>query len=123
MRTRARRGVSVLGSTGSIGVQALDLIARFPERFEIVALAAHRNVELLAQQVLKHRPSLVVIGDERRRADLEAAAREAQSEIMVGAEGLQAAAGHAGAEVVLAAVVGAAGLAPTYHALRSGKVV
>jgi 1-deoxy-D-xylulose-5-phosphate reductoisomerase len=115
--------VAVLGSTGSVGVQALDLIARFPERFEVVALAGGRNAELLSRQVREHRPRLVAIGDARRRGDLEAAAREARSEIVVGAEGLLAAAGHPAADVVLAAVVGAAGLAPTYHALRAGKRV
>jgi 1-deoxy-D-xylulose-5-phosphate reductoisomerase len=123
MQPRARCGVSILGSTGSIGVQALDLIARFPERFEVVALTAGGNADLLARQVLKHRPRLVAIGDERRRAALVAAAAEAQCEIAVGAEGLLAAAVHPAADIVLAAVVGAAGLAPTYHALKNGKRV
>jgi 1-deoxy-D-xylulose-5-phosphate reductoisomerase len=118
-----RRGVAVLGSTGSIGVQALDLIGRFPDRFEIVALAAGRNADLLAEQVKRHRPRLAAIGDERRRHDLAAAAREAGCEVVAGAEGLLAAAAHPGADVVLAAVVGGAGLGPTYHALLSGKAV
>jgi len=54
----ARRAVAVLGSTGSVGVQALDLIGRFPDRFEVVALAAGRNAELLARQIERHRPRL-----------------------------------------------------------------
>ncbi|HEU4401120.1 MAG TPA: 1-deoxy-D-xylulose-5-phosphate reductoisomerase [Candidatus Polarisedimenticolia bacterium] len=123
MESNARRGVAILGSTGSIGVQALDLIGRFPERFEVVALAAGRNADLLAEQIVRHRPRLVAIGDERRRGDLVRAARETHSEIVVGREGLLGAAAHAGADLVLAAVVGAAGLDPTYHALRSGKMV
>jgi 1-deoxy-D-xylulose-5-phosphate reductoisomerase len=115
--------VAILGSTGSVGVQALDLIARLPERFEVVALAAGSNADLLARQVLEHRPRLVAIGDERRRADLLAAARETGAEVVAGAEGLLAAAAHARADVVLAAVVGAAGLAPSYHALKAGKTL
>ena len=118
-----RRGVAILGSTGSVGVRALDLIARLPERFEVVALAAGRNADLLARQILEHRPRLVAIGDERRRADLLAAAREASAEVLAGAEGLLAVAAHARADVVLAGVVGAAGLAPSYHALKAGKTV
>ena len=118
-----RRGVAILGSTGSIGVQALDLVGRFPDRFEVVALAAGRNADLLAEQVKKHRPRLAAIGDERRRNDLAAAGREARCEIMAGPGGLLAAAAHPDAGVVLAAVVGAAGLPPTYHALRAGKAV
>ncbi|MBI4168778.1 MAG: 1-deoxy-D-xylulose-5-phosphate reductoisomerase [Acidobacteria bacterium] len=123
MRRDGRRGVAILGSTGSVGVQALDLIARFPDRFEVVALAGGRNADLLARQVLEHRPRLVAIGDERRRADLLAAAREARAEVVAGAEGLLAAAAHTDADVVLAAVAGAAGLAPSYRALEAGKTV
>ena len=119
----ARRGVAILGSTGSIGVQALDLIARLPERFEVVALAAGRNAALLAEQVRRHRPRLAAIGDAGSIPELKVAAREARAEIVAGRDGLLAVASHPGAEVVLAAVVGAAGLTPTYHALKSGKVV
>jgi 1-deoxy-D-xylulose-5-phosphate reductoisomerase len=118
-----RRGVAILGSTGSIGVQALDLIARFPERFEVVALAAGRNVDLLARQTREHRPRLVAIGEAERRADLVAAAREAGSAIEAGPEAILAVAGHPDAPWVLSAVVGAAGLRPTHHALRKGKTV
>jgi len=118
-----RRGISILGSTGSVGVQALDLIGHCADRFEVVALAAGRNGTLLAEQVLRHRPRLVAIVDPDRRAEVAAAAREVRAEVVVGEEGLMAAAAFAAADVVLAAVVGAAGLAPTYHALRSGKTV
>ncbi len=118
-----RRGISILGSTGSIGVQALDLIGCCPDRFEVVALAAGRNGTLLAEQVLRHRPRLVAIVDPERRADIAAAAREVRAEVVVGEDGLKAVAAFPAADVVLAAVVGAAGLAPTYHALRSGKTV
>jgi 1-deoxy-D-xylulose-5-phosphate reductoisomerase len=115
--------VAVLGSTGSIGFQALDLIERFPERFHVVALSAGRNAEKLAQQVLKHRPRLVAIGDERRWGELEAAAREAGSHLLAGSEGLLEVATCIDADVVLAAIVGSAGLLPTYQALKTGKQV
>jgi 1-deoxy-D-xylulose-5-phosphate reductoisomerase len=118
-----RRGIAILGSTGSVGVQALDLIERFPERFEVVVLAAGRNSSLLARQVLKHRPRLVAIGEEGLRDELKPAAREAGAELVAGAGGLLEAAGHEAADLVLAAVVGAAGLRPTYHALKAGKTV
>jgi len=118
-----RRRVAILGSTGSIGVQALDLIARFPERFEVVALAAGRNTELLARQVMEHRPRLVAIGDPERRDALLDAARRAGSSLEAGPQGVLAVACHPDAQVVLAAVVGAAGLQPTYEALRAGKTV
>ena len=118
-----RRRIAVLGSTGSIGVQALDLIERLPERFEVVALAAGSKADLLARQVLRHRPKLAALADPRGRHDLDAAARETGAAIEVGEAGVLAAAGHPEADVVLAAIVGAAGLRPTWQALRSGKRV
>ncbi len=123
MNQGRRRAVSILGSTGSIGTQALDLIERFPERFEVVALAAGRNAGLLARQIERHRPRLAVIADESGRDLLRAAAREARCEIVAGEEGLLAAAGFPAADIVVAAVVGAAGLPATYHALKAGKRV
>ncbi len=118
-----RRGVALLGSTGSIGVQALKLISHFPDRFEVVALSAGRNAGRLGRQVLEHRPRLVAIGDPRLRAELEGPAREAGSRLVAGPEGLCEVATCSEADVVLAAVVGAAGLLPTWEALKAGKVV
>jgi len=123
MAEGARRAVAVLGSTGSVGVQALDLIGRFPDRFEVVALAAGRNAELLARQIERHRPRLASIGEEGLRSLLEPAARRARCEIVTGKEGLLATASYAAAELVVAAVVGAAGLPATYEALKAGKSV
>ena len=123
MSSGGRRGVAILGSTGSIGVQALDLLGRFPDRFEVVALSAGRNAELLARQIATHRPRLAAIAGAEGRDALRAAAREVRCEIVVGDEGLHAVATAPSARVVLAAIVGAAGLAPTYAALRAGKIV
>ncbi len=117
------RGVAILGSTGSIGVQALDLIHRLPDRFEVVALAAGRNARQLAEQIERHRPRLAAIGDPGGRGELEEAARRAGTRLVTGPEGLLEVAVCEEADVVLAAVVGSAGLLPTYEALRAGKIV
>jgi 1-deoxy-D-xylulose-5-phosphate reductoisomerase len=112
------RSVSLLGSTGSIGTQAVDVLLRAPERFNVVALAAQSSADLLLAQAAQLRPALVVIGD----AALYARVRDgvaAGTEVMVGSEGLVAAA--ACADVVLNAVVGFAGLPVTMAALESGR--
>jgi 1-deoxy-D-xylulose-5-phosphate reductoisomerase len=119
----AKRRVALLGSTGSIGVQALDLIERLPDRFEVVALAAGGNAGLLAEQIRRHRPRLAALADPARASELTDAAREAHAEIVTGEAGLLAVAAHAQADVVLAGIVGAAGLRPTWQALRAGKKV
>ena len=118
-----RRRVAILGSTGSIGVQALDLASRLEDRFEIVALAAGKNADLLARQILKYRPRLAALADPAGRAALQSAARETGCAIEVGGAGLEAVATHPDADVVVAAIVGAAGLRPTWQALQPGRTV
>ncbi|BDG59384.1 1-deoxy-D-xylulose-5-phosphate reductoisomerase [Caldinitratiruptor microaerophilus] len=113
--------VSILGSTGSIGTQALDVIGRFPERYRVVALAAGSRVDLLAEQVRRFRPELAAVATPaaaRRLADLLG---PAAPEIAVGDEGLVAAATWPAAGAVLTAVVGTLGLRPTLAAIRAGK--
>src|SRR6185369_12143367 len=122
-RTGARRRVAIFGSTGSIGVQALDLAARLEDRFEIVALAAGSNADLLARQIRAHRPKLAAIADPSRRDALMSAAAETGCAVIPGEEGLRAVAEHPDADVVLAAIVGAAGLRPTWQALKAGRTV
>jgi 1-deoxy-D-xylulose-5-phosphate reductoisomerase len=121
--TGSRRRVAVLGSTGSVGAQALDLIERLPERFEVVALAAGSNATLLAQQIARHRPRLAALADPAHAGEVAAAARGTACELVTGEDALLAVAGFPAADVVLAAIVGAAGLRPTWHALRQGKRV
>ena len=114
------RSVSLLGSTGSIGTQALDVMRREPERFRVHALAAHRSAAQLAAQAAEFRPALVVIGD----PDLYATVRDgvpAETEVLVGADGMVEAA--SGADVALNAVVGFAGLPVTMAALEAGKLL
>ncbi|HUE07403.1 MAG TPA: 1-deoxy-D-xylulose-5-phosphate reductoisomerase [Acidimicrobiales bacterium] len=112
------RSVSLLGSSGSIGTQALDVIRAEPERFRIHALAAHRSADVLVAQATEFHPDVVVIGDPA----LHAAVRDGVppgTEVLVGEEGMVAAA--RGADVVLNGVVGFAGLPVTMAALEAGK--
>ncbi len=120
-----RIGVAILGSTGSIGVSTIDVLLRHADRFRIVALTAHRNVEALFQQCLAHEPDIAVLVDpaaaERLRERLRAAGRSV--EVRAGAAGLEQVAALPEAAYVMAAIVGAAGLLPTLAAARAGKRV
>jgi 1-deoxy-D-xylulose-5-phosphate reductoisomerase len=107
-----------MGSTGSVGTQALDVIRREPERFRVHALAAQRSVDELLAQAAAFGPALVVIGDPARYAEVRDGVPSG-TEVMVGEEGMVAAARSA--DVVLNAVVGFAGLPVTMAALESGK--
>src|SRR5271154_5548779 len=107
-----------MGSTGSVGTQALDVMRREPERFRVHALAAQTSVEELLAQAAAFGPELVVIGDPARYAEVRAGVPSG-TEVMVGGEGLVAAARSA--DVVLNAVVGFAGLPVTMAALEAGK--
>ena len=110
--------VSVLGSTGSIGTQTLDVIERFPSRFEVVALASGRCSDLLIAQVERWKPRVVVVASDEARRNLEERL-DPSVEILVGPDGLEAAAGLG--DVVVNAVVGFAGLPVTLAALASGR--
>jgi 1-deoxy-D-xylulose-5-phosphate reductoisomerase len=116
------RRLAILGSTGSIGVQALDVVARFPERFEVVALAAGRNVERLAEQVRAFHPRLVAVAD-AAAADRLRALLPAGTAVLAGDEGAVAAATHPDVDFVLAAISGGAGLRSTAAAVEAGKDV
>ncbi|WP_111412882.1 1-deoxy-D-xylulose-5-phosphate reductoisomerase [Billgrantia lactosivorans] len=117
--------VTVLGATGSIGTSTLDVIARHPERYRVHALTAHRSREALLAQCLRHRPGVVVLGDEHDAAWLREQLSQAglATEVRAGEEALVEVAGDAEADVVMAAIVGAAGLLPTLAAVRAGKRV
>ena len=118
----ARRRVTVLGSTGSVGRNTLDLVARQPEAFAVEALTAGANVELLVEQARTFRPRLAVIGDPGRYAELKDGLAGTGVSVAAGAEAVIEAASLP-AEWVMAAIVGAAGLAPTLSAIRRGAVV
>ena len=118
-----RRSISVLGATGSIGDSALDVILRHPERFGVAALTAHGQWEKLAQLCLVHRPDVAALADPVAAAKLAAALACARlpTRVLAGEEGLVEAASLPGADIVVAAIVGAAGLRPTLAAAGAGK--
>ncbi len=116
------RVVTVLGSTGSVGRNTLDLIARNRERYRIEALTANTDVDGLAAQARRFRPALAVVADPARYADLKDALSGTDVEVAAGPEALIAAAERP-ADWVMAAIVGAAGLEPTLAAVRRGAIV
>ncbi len=118
-----RQRVCVLGSTGSIGVNTLDVVARHPDRYEIVALSAMSRVDELLAQCLTWKPRFAVMPDQAAAARLRERLREAGSatQVLDGADKLAEIAGHPEVDTVMAAIVGAAGLAPAIAAARAGK--
>jgi len=117
-----RRRVTILGSTGSVGRSTIDLLLRNPERFEVEALTAHRNVALLAEQARRLRPRMAAIADPALGPALKDALAGTGIETAAGAAAVTEAAARP-AEWVMGAIVGAAGLAPTLAAIRRGAMV
>ncbi|MDR1677958.1 MAG: 1-deoxy-D-xylulose-5-phosphate reductoisomerase [Deltaproteobacteria bacterium] len=117
--------LSVLGSTGSIGRATLSLAQAFPEYIAVAALAARSSVTALDRQIRLFKPSLVAVGDDNNRQKLCELLSDFpdRPEIMIGEEGLYSAAAQSGADTVLSALVGAAGLKPTWSALKEGLKV
>ena len=114
------RPIALLGSTGSIGEQTLDVVTAFPERYRVTALAAGRNLDKLAEQVRRFRPELVAVAEPAGAQALRSKLGDVATEIVSGPEGLEAVATHE-AELVVSALVGAVGLAPTLAAIRAGR--
>lgn len=119
----AVKKISLLGATGSIGVSTLDVISHQPEDFQVVSLAAGKNIELLVRQARRFRPECVAIHDESVYAELKEALTGLNIEVMAGREGVVAAASWDSADLVVSAIVGAVGLEPSLAAVRSGKDV
>jgi 1-deoxy-D-xylulose-5-phosphate reductoisomerase len=117
--------ISILGSTGSIGRQCLNVVDSLPGRFEVVALAAGSNIELLAEQIVRHRPKIVSVGTESAARELCTRIENHRAtepiEILFGAEGMERVATHPDAETVVSAAVGVVGLPATYKAIQLGK--
>jgi 1-deoxy-D-xylulose-5-phosphate reductoisomerase len=119
-------GVTVLGSTGSIGLSTLDVVARHPERFRVVALTANQNAERLAEQCRRYRPAYAVMADPAAAQTLRtllAGMPGGAPEVLVGMDGLEQVAALPETDYVMAAIVGAAGLRPCLAAARAGKRV
>jgi len=120
-----RIGVAILGSTGSIGVSTLDVLARHRDRFNVVALTAHNNLDKLAEQCREHRPLVAVIGNPAAAPRFQESLRALglTTQVLAGPDALCDVAAHIEANYVMAAIVGGAGLAPTLAAARAGKRV
>ena len=117
--------LTVLGATGSIGVSTLDVVARHPDRFEVLALTGHRQVDILAAQCRQFRPAYAVVGSAADAQRLAVLLKDAglRTEVLHGADALAQVASLPEVDAVMAAIVGAAGLPPTLAAARAGKRV
>ncbi|MBI4376394.1 MAG: 1-deoxy-D-xylulose-5-phosphate reductoisomerase, partial [Elusimicrobia bacterium] len=115
--------VAILGSTGSIGVNALNVIARMAGEFEVVGLAAHSNAKELARQARRHGAKMVCLFDPHAASDLKTSLNGHSRHLPSGVEGLVEMASHPDVDLVLTSLVGAVGFAPLLAAVRSGKTV
>ena len=113
--------ITILGSTGSIGTQTLDIVREYPDRFRAEVLTARRNWDLLARQAKEFNPRVIVISDERYSPDLKEAVSGTGIEVMAGEEAVAEAAGMPGSDTVVTAMVGYSGLTPTIRAIEQGK--
>ena len=116
-----RRGIAILGSTGSIGTQALDVIESHPEQFRLEVITAGANHELLISQALKFKPNCVVIADESRYESVKNVLWDAGIKTYAGAKSIEQVVQMSGVDIVLTAMVGFAGLRPTLKAIEAGK--
>jgi 1-deoxy-D-xylulose-5-phosphate reductoisomerase len=117
------KGISLLGSTGSVGVTTLDVISRFPERFRVVAMAAGQNLDLFVEQIARFKPELVSVATPELARDLKERLGGDKVDIAHGMDGAIAVATHRDAQFVMSAIVGAIGLRPTLAAAKAGKDV
>ncbi|PLX85092.1 MAG: 1-deoxy-D-xylulose-5-phosphate reductoisomerase [Desulfuromonas sp.] len=117
------KNLCILGSTGSIGVSTLDIVAAHPERYRVVALTGGNNLERLREQTLRFSPKVVAVVSEQDALRLKESLGAQAPEILAGVEGMAACASHSEADMVVSAIVGAAGLVPTMAAIEAGKDV
>lgn len=115
------KNISVLGSTGSIGTQTLEVIAANPELYKVVALTAQKNATLLIEQALKYRPEMVVICDESKYQHVRVALEGTGMKVLAGEAALEEAASLDTADLVITAIMGAVGLRPTVAAIKAKK--
>ncbi|MBN1821335.1 MAG: 1-deoxy-D-xylulose-5-phosphate reductoisomerase [Prolixibacteraceae bacterium] len=115
------KNIAILGSTGSIGTQALEVIEHHPERLQVEILTANNNSELLIQQALKFKPNAVVIANESKYSELSEALKNEPIKVFAGNKAISQIVETENIDIVLAAMVGFAGLVPTYNAIKAGK--
>ncbi|MDB4091243.1 MAG: 1-deoxy-D-xylulose-5-phosphate reductoisomerase [Flavobacteriales bacterium] len=116
-----KKGIAILGSTGSIGTQSLEVIESYPERFDLQVLTANKNADLLISQALKHKPNTVVIVDETLFDKVKSALWEHDIHVYAGAEALCQVVDSSEIDIVITAMVGYSGLKPTLAAIRAKK--
>ncbi len=121
MKESLKKHIALLGSTGSIGTQALDVIAANPDRFVVEVLTAQSNSSLLIEQALKFKPNCVVIGDESKYTEVKDALWSADIKVYAGKDALAQVVEAESIDIVLTALVGFAGLEPTIRAIKAGK--
>lgn len=115
------KGIAILGSTGSIGTQTLEVVREYREDFQVAALAAGSNISLLEKQILEFSPKLVSVWDEKKAEELKIKTAHLPVKVMSGMEGLTACAVIEEADIVVGAVVGMIGIIPTIEAIKAGK--
>lgn len=113
--------IAILGSTGSIGVSTLEIVAAHPDKFRVIALSGAKNIELLAHQIRVFRPKLAAVADAADVPRLKELLGNTEVQLLGGSEGLCAVATYPGVQMVVAAIVGAAGLLPASAAIKAGK--
>ncbi|HEY5040350.1 MAG TPA: 1-deoxy-D-xylulose-5-phosphate reductoisomerase, partial [bacterium] len=113
--------IAILGSTGSIGISTLKVVQKLKPAFQVVGLTANRNIKELAKQIKVFKPKLAAIMDEGLIPQLQSLVKGTSTKLLGGEEGVIAVAGESGADLVLTAIVGAAGLKPTLKAIEKGK--
>jgi 1-deoxy-D-xylulose-5-phosphate reductoisomerase len=118
-----KKRIALFGSTGSIGTQALDVISAHPELFSAEILTAQGNEELLIKQALQFHPNMVVIGDEKKYAKVKEALANTTTKVFAGEKALEEVAAMDCYDLMLAAIVGFAGLKPTLKAVENGKII
>lgn len=119
----AIKRIAIFGSTGSIGTQALNVIAANPDKFSVEVLTAHNNDELLIQQALQFNPNVVVIGDDKKYQKVKDALASTDVKVFAGEKSLEEVAAMDCYDMMLAAIVGYAGLKPTLKAIENGKAI
>lgn len=115
--------LAILGSTGSIGTQTLDVVRQYPDKFSVYALSAHRKIDLLIQQALEFNPAVVCIGDETFYQPLRDALSDLPIKVLAGEKALAEMVTMPAIDVVVAAMVGYAGLKPTIEAIKAKKII
>src|SRR5690554_1429776 len=118
-----KRNIAILGSTGSIGTQTLEVISKHSDKFEAYALVANNNVELLIEQAHAFKPEIVVIANESKYEHLKIALSSLPIKVWSGSEAIEEVVQDSGIDIVLTAMVGFSGLKPTINAIKAGKVI